>query len=420
MGPTSSLSPARRAIWACVLLGAVVRITYWATKWGDKLQLNDSWYYSAQAHQLAHGIWFREIFVDRPGAEHGPLTSILMAPLSFGADYQSLQRLVTVATGIALIWVLGRFVEEVAGGTAGAIAALIAALYPNLWMNDGLIMSESVSMLLVALSMWAAWRAVHADQQRVRRSMAVLGVVLGLAVLARSELVMLVPLMLLWVVLVRRRATLPWRPALLVVLAAGLVVLPWVTFNLARFEDPVLLSTNDGSTLLGSNCSRTYNGAHLGGWTIFCIADDPLFVTGEEPSVRSVRQRSLGIHYALDHVGDWPKVVAARVGRSLDVYAIKDTIFQDTGEGRPKWAAWVGVVWFWILAIGALLGAQRLPRRPRSLLLLPIVVALAATVLFYGAHRIRSTAEPSLVALTAVEIAAWITASRRHREDAST
>jgi CHASE2 domain-containing sensor protein len=102
------------------------------------------------------------------------------------------------------------------------------------------------------------------------------------------------------------------------------------------------------------------------------------------------------------------------------VYAIKDTIFQDTGEGRPKWAASVGVVWFWILAIGALLGAQRLPRRPRSLLLLPIVVALAATVLFYGAHRIRSTAEPSLVALTAVEIAAWITASRRHREDAST
>ena len=37
----------------------------------------------APARQLVDGIWFREIFVDRPGAEHGPLTSTLMATVSW-------------------------------------------------------------------------------------------------------------------------------------------------------------------------------------------------------------------------------------------------------------------------------------------------------------------------------------------------
>ena len=48
------------------------------------LMLNDSLYYSLQARQLAHGVWFRELFVDQPGAEHGPLTSTLMAVVSWG------------------------------------------------------------------------------------------------------------------------------------------------------------------------------------------------------------------------------------------------------------------------------------------------------------------------------------------------
>ena len=57
-----------------------------SSKWNHALQLNDSLYYSLQARQLAHGIWFRELFVDQPGAEHGPLTSSLMAFVSWGND----------------------------------------------------------------------------------------------------------------------------------------------------------------------------------------------------------------------------------------------------------------------------------------------------------------------------------------------
>jgi 4-amino-4-deoxy-L-arabinose transferase-like glycosyltransferase len=401
----------RRALWLCVGLAAVVRLAYWATKIGDDLLLNDSWYYSGQARQLTQGIWFREILADQPGAEHGPLTSLLMWPFSYGTEYQTVQRLVTVATGVALVWVLGRFTEQLAGRTAGIAAALIAALYPNLWMNDGLVMSESISTLLVALSLWAAWKAAQLDDVKAfRRQAVVLGVLLGLAVLARSELVLFVPLVLVWLVLVRRRHALPWRGAVLGLVIAVAVVSPWVGFNLTRFERPVFLTTNDGTTLLGANCPQVYSGPILGGWVVDCVTADPLYFLEEEPSVRSARQRSLGVHYALDHVGAWPKVVAARVARSVDLFGLDQLVAQDVGEERPRWASWAGIGAFWMMAVLSVFGALRLPRRDRSLLLVPVVVALVTTVLFYGAHRIRSSAEPSIVIFSAVAVASlWST-----------
>ena len=127
----------RRALRLLVGLGAAIRIVYVLTKWNRPLGLNDSLYYSGQAYQLAHGSLFRELFVNQPGAEHGPLTSLLMAPVSFGDDYVRWQRLVTLACGIALVWLLGKLGARLGGSKVGICAAGIAAVAPNLWMNDG-------------------------------------------------------------------------------------------------------------------------------------------------------------------------------------------------------------------------------------------------------------------------------------------
>jgi 4-amino-4-deoxy-L-arabinose transferase-like glycosyltransferase len=399
-------------------VGAAVRIAYWLTKWNHALLLNDSWYYSGQARQLAQGTWFRELFVNQPGAEHGPLTSLLMAPVSYGANYWNWQRLVTVATGIALVWVIGRLAHEWWGPRVAVVAAGIAAVYPNLWMNDGLVMSESISMLLVALSLWAAWRAAHAPVEGLTRSMLVLGGALGLATLARSELALFVPLVLVWVAVVRRRSDAAWRPVVLGAVVAALVVAPWVGFNLARFERPVLLTTNDGTTLLGANCDDVYHGTDLGGWSIFCVTDAN-YRQDEEPSVRSARQRSQALHYARSHLRSLPRVATARVARTLDLYGFSNLVHQDTGEERPEWAVWVGIVMFWLLAAAAILGARRANRRLRWLLAQPMLVALATTVLFYGAHRIRSSAEPAIVLLAAVGVVSVLdrwTATRHLRQ----
>ncbi len=402
-----------RAMRLLVGLGAVIRIVYVMTKWNRPLGLNDSLYYSGQAYQLAHGSLFRELFVDRPGAEHGPLTSVLMAPVSFGDDFARWQRLVTLACGIVLVWLLGRLGRRVGGPRVGLCAAGIAAIAPNLWMNDGLVMSESISMLLVACVLWFALDAV---ELATRRSFVLLGVALGLAALARSELIVLVPLVLVWLGLCRRRHQLAWLPAVVPVAAVvAAVLLPWVAFNLARFQNPVLLTTNDGTTWLGANCDSTYGGESMGGWNLTCVLADPEYRMDEEPSVRSARQRSLAVHYVRGHLDDVPGVVLARVGRTLDLHGLRDLVHQDVGEERPEWAAWAGIVSFWMMAVASAFGARRLSRRDRWLLLLPCLVVACTTVLFYGGHRIRSSAEPSLVLLSALAVVAAIEAVGRRR-----
>ncbi|MEY4175744.1 MAG: hypothetical protein RI900_2909 [Actinomycetota bacterium] len=386
-----------RAAWIAIACGALVRVANWLSKFGVPLRLNDSWYYSAQARQLVNGVWFREILHDQPGAEHGPLTSLLMAPVSFGEHWQDWQRLVTVITGCVTVWAIARIALELVGTSAAAVAAAIAAVYPNLWMNDGLVMSESVSMLMVSLSLLFAHRAAR---DRSVRSMVITGVALGLGVLARSELALLAPLLGIWMLFADRRPRMHWRGVLVSLGVAVGVVAPWVAFNLSRFENPVLLTTNDGTTWLGANCPQTYSGAAIGGWTIECVASDPDYRPDEEPSVRSVRQRGMARQFVAEaSIGTLGKVALARVARTLDLHGLDDLVTQDVGEERPRWAVWAGIAMFWMMAPLAVVGAMGLRRRTRALLLAPVAVALVTTVLFYGAHRIRSSAEPALVVL---------------------
>jgi hypothetical protein len=411
-----------RGLLVAVVLGALWRLGMLVVdKWDQPLLLNDSLYYSAQAQQLIDGHWFREIFVDRPGAEHGPLTSFILAAVSWVDHPLPWQRLMTVLFGIGTIAVIGLVGRRVGGPRVGVIAATIAAIYPNLWMNDGLVMSESLSMLLVASVLLVGHRSLTTAGWRVA---ALLGALAGLGALARSELALLVPGLaaMLWFVgrpgpagphgdrPADRPGSITWQQRLVrpaaVVCAAAIVVLPWVVFNLVRFDKPVTLTTNDGTTLMGSYCDDSFYGPNMGGWSLLCVVNEPDYSVDEEPSVRSARQRSLAITYARAHLRRMPVVVTARIGRSLDLYGIDSLIAQDVGEERYRWASWAGIVSWWFLAVAALLGVRRIDRRSRWLLLLPCITVAVTTVVFYGGHRIRSSMEPTVVIAAAVAFSA--------------
>ena len=135
---------------------------------------------------------------------------------------------------------------------------------------------------------------------------------------------------------------------------------PWVAYNMTQFDRPVLLSTNDGTTLLGANCDRTYYD-DLGGWDIRCLEPVPTDVT-VDASVRSAERRDIAVDYARDHVTRLPVVVMARVGRTLDVYGLSSLAALDRGEEKAGWAVWLGVVMFWVLAVAAIAGWRVLGR----------------------------------------------------------
>jgi 4-amino-4-deoxy-L-arabinose transferase-like glycosyltransferase len=400
----------RRWLLVITAVGAAWRTGYLVVaKLGTPLLLNDSLYFSIQAGRNSEGDWFREGLTNLPGAEHGPLTPLYLTPWSLGSgDNVDWQRFGTTLLGIATIAVIGLAGRRLAGPRVGLVAAGIAAVYPNLWINDSLVMSETLALLLVSLALLVAldldrrpgpWRAV------------LLGVIVGLATLTRSELGVLAVGFagLAW----WRAAGAPRRALqpVLVLLATALTVAPWVVYNAGRFEHTVLLSTNDGTTLLGANCPRTYE-VDVGGWDIRCLDAVPTNDT-IDPSLRSAERRDVALDYVRDHVGRVPVVVLARVGRALDVYGLGSLVALDRGEEKAEWVVWAGIVCWWLLAIAAIFGWRRLgvdevTRRSRWWLAVPLLTVLVTTIVFYGAHRIRAPAEPAVVLLAAVAaVEAW-------------
>lgn len=395
--------PRSFAIWlaGCTALGALVRILRLvAVKWDQPLLLNDSLYYSAQARQLTEGRWFREIFVDQPGAEHGPLTSLVLAPVSWGTDPVPLQRTVTVLLGIVTVPLIGVLGRRIGGDRVGILAAAIAAVYPNLWMNDGLVMSESLATLLVVAALVLL---LPLPTGRARDAIAV-GVVVGLATLTRSELALFAPLA--WWVFARsgapRREVV--RAAVVLTVTAVLVVAPWTLFNLVRFERPVLLTTNDGTTLLGAYCAETFDGPFRAGWYVGCVVDHPTYDLDAEPSVRSGKQRAAALEFARERATELPAMAVRRVARTFDLTAIDQLIAQDVGEEREEWAVRAGIASFLLLAPLAAVGAMRVRRDHLRVLALPVVTTVLVSALFYGAHRFRTPMEPVVVVLAAVTI----------------
>lgn len=386
-------------------VAVLVRGIYWASKWDAGLLFNDSVYYSGQAVKILDGQWFRDPFFDLPGAEHGPLTSLLMAPLSIGDTPHRWQRLVTLVCGLVLVWVLVRWVSEMASDRAGLAAGAIAAVHPNLWMNDGLVMAESVALVFMAAGLWLAWRcaAGRAGAGRAGAGWWQPGVLLGLATLARSEMLLVAVVLVAWWTW-RDRGSGCWR----LLAAAVVVVAPWTVWNATRFDQSVLLTTNEGGVLLGANCDATYSGRDIGGWSILCLGADPDYRPDEDAAVRSARQRSIAVSYARSHVSDLPQVLGARVLRTFDLHGFSSQLHQDVGEERPRWAVWVGIGVFWLLLPLSVLGWRRLGRSDRPFVVAPVVVAAVTAVVFYAGHRLRVTGEPSMVVLSAVAVARMV------------
>ena len=159
-------------------------------------------------------------------------------------------------------------------------------------------MSESLACLLVAVALLVALdlhddpTPRRADRARRRSSVS--------ACLTRSELGLLA---VGFAVLAWWRPRRRWCPPCILA-ASAVTVAPWVVYNLTQFDRTVLLSTNDGTTLLGANCDRTYYD-DLGGWDIRCLEPVPTDDT-VDASVRSAQRRDVAVDYVQDHLDPGP------------------------------------------------------------------------------------------------------------------
>ena len=391
-------------------LALAVRLAYLLAFKRDSPPLGDAIYYSGEALTIARGHWFTHPYVVGPAADHPPGTAVLLAPADWVAPGSLFaQRLLVTLVGVAVVVLIGLLTRRLAGDRAGIIAAVIAALYANLWMNDVLTMSETFSAAFILFALFALYW--YADAPGVARA-AVAGAVIGVAVLVRAELALLAPLVLLPLILRSGHQRLRQLAAAAAALLA--VNAPWFVYNLTRFDDVVLVSTNDGLTIRGANCDKTYNGIGLGFWDLSCALDDPA-PAGSDESEQSTWWRDHGFEYMTANLDRLPAVMTVRVLRTWSLYEPEQMNALNQGEDRERWASKLGVYSFWLLAPVAVAGAVVLRRR-RVLLLpllaLPVIVTLVAAS-FYGLVRFRLPAEISVVVLAAVAVDALM--SRRER-----
>ncbi len=428
----------------------------------------DPWFYYWQGFFTVHGRPFIDpfnlIFANHsvPASDHPPLTSFAEAVLDFYGLTSIFQHQIAWSfIGSITVIVIGLLARDIAGERAGILASLIACIYPGLWINDGLVESETIAQCLVAIILLLGYR--HWKRPTYPLTI-LLGIFLGLDLMTRSEDVLLwvllaIPLTLRarsqessargpllgsvsWghilsqprsLTLLERIGNL-WRSATtwgisgatakrgdlmnrsfrlklfgICFATTAIVCSPWVIHNLTTFQKTEIISTQLGRTLIGANCPQSYSGSLEGYWDYQCQLENP--PPPGDQSISDTYYRDKAISFALHHKSRWIPVIYARLGRTWGFYDPIGNLGIDKYLQRPYWASVWQLIMYYLMLPSAIAGIFMLRRRklPVLLILAPAIVVTAATIVTYGTTRFRAIAEPSIIVLAAIAELGWST-----------
>ncbi len=409
------------ALGAVALAGFALRAYYILTVrshqrlWGDAL-----FYYYGGAEALARGHGYVAAASGygqlAPSAKHPPGFVTLLAGL-YKLGFQSPDALMywMAALGSVTVVLVGVVGARVVSRRAGLIAAAIAAIYPNIWINDTTLMSET----LMTFGFTLALGGIYAFHRRASwRSLVVASVGLTVATSARAETIVLFAIVILPLVLARRSVPFRRRVGFVAIAAIAPVAVfaPWAIYNSTRFSDPVLLSTGFGPTALAASCDTVFYGSHIGYYDLRCnqINEPPPPPPGQAPDESKIDQwsRKRAFDYVKAHRDQVPEVVAAREGRLFSVWNPSqqnqlDHYVQQRGSvALVTTAQWA----FWALALLAIAGGWLWRKRkiPLYPLIGEIVLTAVVAAVTFGSTRYRCAVEICVVLLAATAIDAGI------------
>jgi 4-amino-4-deoxy-L-arabinose transferase-like glycosyltransferase len=372
----------------------------------------DAYWYHYGAQLLVDGHGFIDAYRYKNGivagtADHPPMTILVLAAGDLvGLNSFFWQQLFMAVVGSGTVVVLAITAARLAGRRAGIIAGVIGAIYPNLWFNDAMVMSETLIQFTTALAVLSAYWWWSSPS--TRRSI-VLGVAVAACALTRAEAVLFVPLLAAPLILLDKRLVRRDRLIQFAISAvvAGLVLAPWVGYNLTRFNEPVTISTGFDPTAAVSNCNKVFYGPLLGYWWRPCILADPLPPKGLDVPGQEAFYRRIAIKYMEAHESRLPVVVVARVARTWALFRPVQQIRLDQIETREFRFSVFGLSMYYVLLVGTVGGVWVLRRRrqPVSPILATIGTVTFATAITFGQTRYRAAAEVVLVLAAAVALA---------------
>ena len=406
-----------------VVLGLVVRIAFVTLVRLPPLP-GDAQFFRLAASNLAGGRGYSAPSLTPPHklvatAVHPPLYPTLLAVFDLlGLHSVDSQRLGLACVTCSSVLVMGLLGRKVAGPVVGIIAAVIASLNP-LWLGlVGSLMSESIYLIVIALMLLLALRCLERPSTG---RFAILGVVVALAMLTRSEAIDFVVFLGLPLLIF---ASVPWKMRGLCGLAflAGVFLLagPWLIRNEVKVGGAVL-SDQQGGTLAGSYCNDTFDPANpaYGSFSGECAESVAAYVvkyerppdpkTGWTEIALDRALTNIGETYARHHLGQLPRVVLAREASAWGLGNHSTQLNAAVAEGRNRTMEQLSYLLYWTSVPFVLVGGVVLGRaswRRFTILAVPILVVAINVGLAYGSTRFRVAAEPSLVVLTAVGISA--------------
>ena len=414
-----------RRFWYVVggftLLGLLWRITY-ATLTPHMFHFTDEWWFVYNARGTFSNLPFIDPYAHSASAKHGPLEVFILTPFAYLWPHATDGlRYVNATLGAGTIVAMGVVGRQLGGRRVGMLAAALAALLPNVWAADGVATNETAGMLLAVVALGLAVRLLEGWTWKLA---GLLGLALGLFMLARSEMP-LIGTLLVGGLILRSIRSQGWRaglrasaPAMLTVVVAAAVVLPWAGYNATRFGGKLVVTNNLGETLSAGNCQSTYypnsslgRNQTFGYYNFICAIgaknkETAKGVTRED--LVDAGQAKQAIDYAKTHWKRLPMIAGLREMWGWSLWRPAYVAHALVDNGRPSWATWGQIVGIWLLLPLAAAGAWLRRRSGQVVWPLLGLVAVAAIniAIFIPSYRYRLVAIPALVLLASTALVA--------------
>ena len=397
------LGRARSLIIGAAFAGCALRLLFGAVYWVDKPLTHDEREYLALARSVAAGEGFVYEASHQTGTApqfgRAPVYPLFLAMIGAGSLRAEATPLpVKVAQSFAggvAVWLLGLIALRAAGPAAGAIAAVLSALYPPLVWMPAYVLSETLySVLALGTVLLLDVAMDHTEQVGSGRAggalVLIAGMLGGLAVLTRPSMLFFLPLAAMWLV-ARRRTVL----AVTLIAAVLAVLAPWTARNVRTYGRFVLVASEGGVTFWTGNHPLSRGEGDL--------AANP-DLKRAEVAFRAARPgltaEELESHYyrdALDHIADrpwwWLGLVVRKAFYTVVPIGPSYTL-HSTRYLAATLVSYLLLLPFGVAGLGPLV---RSPHRPTALLLLAGSAVLVCLV-FFPQERFRiPVIDPTLI-----------------------
>lgn len=299
----------RRAVarWGLVVfVVALVPRLYVALAWSGK-PVWDGYYYDIGARSIASGLGYSGT-TGKPWCHYPVGYSALIgaAYRAFGASaYTAL--IVNALFGAALAAAVYALARYVTSETRARVAGMGVALYPGLILYSALLMTEVIAAVGLVVAAWLVAR----DRAFRPRTLALAGVVLGLATLVRPQSILCAPALALLGYSRARGLGATLRGAAVATVVSLAVVAPWTARNCKVMDGCAFVSTNGGWNLAIGSFPRA-----TGRFETLRAGDGCHIVTGQ------VQQNDcwtrLGWQWIAAEPRRWLALVPKKLGHTFD------------------------------------------------------------------------------------------------------